>query len=219
MQLTFFNGNTVGSPHWSPDSRQIVFDARPSGSADIYVVNADGGKPRPLISGPTHDVMPSWSSDGRWVYFCSNRSGDFQVWKVPADGGQAVQVTQGGGFEAFESPDGQLVYYTRERGATAIWQASVTGGEEKQVSDQVVTGFWRYWGVRDDGIYFVPSPASGRPVIMFFSFDTRRVSRLGTIERNLLQWPGLTISPDGRWILSAEANQSISDIMLFENFR
>src|SRR3989442_8578971 len=33
-----------------------------------------------------------------------------QIWKAPAQGGLAVQVTKSGGYEAFESPDGKLVY-------------------------------------------------------------------------------------------------------------
>ncbi|MDQ3545896.1 MAG: serine/threonine-protein kinase, partial [Verrucomicrobiota bacterium] len=121
-QLTFFDGPTSGTPRWSPDGQQIVFDARPAGNADIYVMSAEGGKPRPLTLEPSHDVTPSWSRDGRWVYFCSNRSGARQIWKVPAGGGPAVQVTRQGGFEAFESPDGELLYYTKGRGPGGIWQ-------------------------------------------------------------------------------------------------
>ena len=62
---------------------------------------------------PADDAVASWSRDGKWIYFASNRSGEDQVWKMPADGGEAVRVTRKGGFVAFESPDGQWVYYTK----------------------------------------------------------------------------------------------------------
>jgi Tol biopolymer transport system component len=219
-QLTFFDGPANGTPRWSPDGQQIVFDARPAGNADIYVVSAEGGKPRPLTLEPSHDVMPSWSRDGRWIYFCSNRSGAFQAWKVPAAGGQAVQVTKQGGFEAFESLDGKLLYYTKGRGPGGIWQMPVTGGEERQVPELLSAGYWRYWAVLDDGIYFVAPKASARPTINFFNVATHRVMQLGVLERDPLQGPpGLTVSPDGRWVLYVQADQSISDIMLVENFR
>jgi Tol biopolymer transport system component len=219
-QLTFFNDTVVGSPRWSPDSRQLVFDARPNGNADIYVMSAEGGRPRPLTSEPSHDVMASWSRDGRWVYFCSSRSGTRQIWKVPADGGQAVQVTQQGGFEAFESPDGTQLYYTKGRGPGGIWQAPVAGGEERQVPGLLGAGYWRYWAVLADGIYFVSPAAAARPALKFYSFATRRVTQLGVLERDPLQGPpGLTVSPDGRSILYPQTDQSISDIMLVENFR
>jgi len=219
-QLTFFDGPTTGTPRWSPDGQQIVFDARPAGNADIYVISAEGGKPRPLTLEPSHEVMPSWSRDGRWIYFCSNRSGAFQSWKMPAGGGPAIQVTKQGGFEAVESPDGQLLYYTKGRGPGGIWQGPVAGGEESQVPELLSAGYWRYWAVLDRGIYFLAPVASARPAIKFFSFATRRVMPLGVLERDPLQGPpGLTASPDGRWVLYAQADQSISDIMLVENFR
>jgi hypothetical protein len=62
--------------------------------------------------------------------------------------------------------------------------------------------------------------SSARAAINFFSFATRRVKQIGVLEKDPLQGPpGLTVSPDGRWILFAQADQSISDIMLVENFR
>ena len=220
VQLTFSDGPVNGTPRWSPDGLQIVFDARPAGNSDIYVISAEGGKPRPLVLDPSHDVMPSWSRDGSWIYFCSNRSGAFQVWKIPAAGGQAVQVTQQGGFEAFESPDGKLLYYTKGRGPGGIWQMPVAGGDERQVPELLNAGFRRYWAVQAEGIYFVSPVSSTRAAITFFSFATRRVMQIGVLEKGPLQGPpGLTVSPDGRWILFAQADQSISDIMLVENFR
>jgi hypothetical protein len=164
--------------------------------------------------------MPSWSRDGQWIYFCSNRSGKFETWKVPATGGPAIQVTTQGGFEAFESPDGKLLYYTKGRGPGGIWQMPIEGGEEQQVPELLDAGYWRYWAVADDGIYFVAFVASARPQIKFFSFAARRVTQLGVLERDPLHGPpGLTVSPDGRSVLYAQADQSISDIMLVENFR
>jgi hypothetical protein len=184
------------------------------------VMSADGGRPRPLTSEPSHDVMPSWSRDGRWVYFCSNRGGSYQIWKMPAAGGQAVQVTQRGGFEAFESPDGESLFYTKGRGPGGIWRSPVAGGEETQVPELLGAGYWRYWVVQEGGIYFASPAASARPALMFFSFATHRLTRLGEFERPPLQGPpGLTVSPDGRWILFSQADQSINDIMLIENFQ
>ena len=79
---------------------------------------------------------------------------------------------------------------------------------------------WRYWAVQDSGIYFVAPVASARPAIKFFSFATRRVTQLGALERHPVQGPsGLAISRDGRWLLYAQVDQSVSDLMLVEHFR
>jgi hypothetical protein len=139
---------------------------------------------------------------------------------MPAAGGQAVQVTQQGGFEAFESPDGKLLYYTKGRGPGGIWQMPVAGGQERQLPELLNAGYRRYWAVQNEGIYFVSAVTGARAAINFFSFATHRVTRIGVMEKDPLQGPpGLTVSPDGRSVVYAQADQSISDIMLVENFR
>jgi Tol biopolymer transport system component/predicted Ser/Thr protein kinase len=217
VQLTSFD-RTTGTPRWSPDGRHIAFDSRKETHSDIYVISAEGGSPRRLTTENSDDVVPSWSRNGRWIYFASNRTGVQQVWKVPAEGGEAVQVTKRGGFAAFESPDGKFVYYTaRDPG---IWRVAVEGGEEAQVLDQPKLGYWGNWAVVDGGIYFVNVELKLHPTIEFFNFATGRVRQIAAMEKEaVLGGPGFAISPDGRWILYAQVDQSGSDIVLVENFQ
>jgi|GEM_PF-81036 len=217
IQITSFGGPNVGTPRWSPDGRQIAFDSNADTYQDIYVISAGGGKPRRLTVETSHNARPSWSRDGKWIYFGSNRSGTWQVWKAPSEGGQAVQVTKQGGREAFESPDGKFVYYTKGPEATSLWRTPVAGGEEIQVLDQVQQGLW---AVLEQGIYFINLKAAPYPTIELFSFATARTARIAVIEKRIpLGPPGLAVSPDGRWILLVQDDQSESDIMLIENFR
>ena len=219
MQLTDFRGARAGAPRWSPDGRQIVFDCSPDGNADIFVIDSEGGRPRRLTSEPSEDVLPSWSRDGRWVYFCSTRTGQTQIWRAPAAGGAAEQVTKQGGHEALESPDGQWLYYTKERGFPAIWRIPVTGGEETLVRDLRLPGS-SYWTITNEGLYFAGADSSDRPAINFFNFSTSKVAPVMAFEKGLpLGGPGLSVSPDGRWLLFSQVDRRGSDIMLLENFR
>jgi eukaryotic-like serine/threonine-protein kinase len=218
IQLTSFDRAT-GTPRWSPDGRHIAFDARIETHSDIYVTGAEGGSPRQLTTGTSDDVIPSWSRDGRWIYFASDRTGDRQVWKVPAEGGEAVQVTKQGGFAAFESPDGKFIYYAKFD-SPGLWRVPVEGGDEAPVLDQPKLGYWGYWAVVDGGIYFINVKVKLHPTIEFFSFATGRVRQIATMEKEpVLGSPGFAISPDGRWILYAQVDQSGGDIILVENFR
>jgi hypothetical protein len=72
-----------------------------------------------------------------------------------------------------------------------------------------------------DGVYFVARTGAAPPrPLKFFSFATRRVTQIGTVEKDPLRWvPGLAISPDRRWLLYAMIEQNTSSIMLVENFR
>ncbi len=223
IQLIYMGEVSPGSALWSPDGRQIAFDAQAEVKNDdirhIYVMNAEGGPPRRITTGASYDGMPSWSRDRRWIYFASNRSGGFQVWKVPVEGGAAVQLTKNGGFRTYESPDGKFIYYSK-LDASGLWRIPVEGGEESLILDQLQKGYWHAWAVVDEGIYFI-NPAPKPPAtIEFFSFATRRITRIASLEKESYKWGShLAISPDRRWILYTKLDQSGSDIMLVENFQ
>jgi Tol biopolymer transport system component/RIO-like serine/threonine protein kinase len=216
VQLTHFGGPHAGTPRWSPDGHQIAFDSEYGGNQNIYVVSTDGGQPRRLTTERSGDFVPNWSRDGRWVYFASDRTGTDQVWKIPAEGGKAVQVTKKGGFGPFESYDGKTLYYTKGRYLPGLWKVPVKGGEEALVLEQVQAMLWGYCGLTRKGIYFYNA---GTKAIEFYSFSTRKITSVVTPEGGpALTYPGLSVSPDGRWILYVQMDTVSSDIMLVENF-
>lgn len=220
IRLTSFRGPLVGSPSWSPDGRQIVFDCRPEGNADIFVVNSEGGQPRRLTSDAAEDIVPSWSRDGNWIYFTSNQSGRLQVWKIPANGGEAIQVTQQGGFDPVESEDGQWLYFTQDRGSSSIWRLPTSGGKETPLFDFHQKNYSRMWTLTPEGIYFAVPESSTRSTIKFFNFASGSQKTVVEIEGNLRSnVSGLTLSPNGRWLLFPLVAQHGSDLMMIENFR
>jgi Tol biopolymer transport system component len=217
-QVTSIRGAFVGSPRWSHDGRHIAFDSSREGRWNIYVIQADGGPPRRITSGKSNHVRPSWSRNGRWIYFGSDQSGEDQIWKAASEGEELVQVTKKGGHEAFESPDGQWVYYHKGRRVPQIWKVSVDGGEETLVLDQVQLG---HWAVAKTGIYFMKPPPVARPALELYRFESGEVSQVVALEKDARPGggPSLTVSPDERWLLRVQEDRSGSDIMLVENFR
>ena len=101
---------------------------------------------------------------------------------MPSSGGDAVQVTRRGGFEALESSDGRVLYFTKtDDGKEGLWSMPVSGGEEVQVVDAVIAarafaivpgGIYYIRGVSSDGNYFVPRTESD--TINFYSLRTRQ---------------------------------------------
>jgi hypothetical protein len=139
------------------------------------------------------------------------------VWKAPADEGQPIQVTKGGGFAAVESYDGKTLYYAKGLKVPGLWKVPVDGGEEALVIEQPGAGLWGYWDLTAAGIYYYNDRTRA---IEYFSFATRRVTKIATTEREPIRWdPGMSVSPDGHWILYAQSDVAASHIMLVDNFR
>jgi Tol biopolymer transport system component/DNA-binding winged helix-turn-helix (wHTH) protein len=217
MQLTHFYTVLTGTPRWSPDGRQIVFDSRPAGNADIFVIDFQDGPLRKLTSEPWNEEVPSWSRDGRWIYYASDRTGGWEVWKMPSTGGSAVQVTHHGGFAAFESPDGEFLYYAKGLIVPGLWRVPSHGGEEVEVISSLEADYWGYWAVVEGGIYYLNTTTT--PGIVFFDFTTHRSTRLFDVDRPAGGDPGLAVSPDKRTILYENVDATDSEIILVENFQ
>jgi len=217
MQLIRSNPTEAGTPRWSPDGQQIAFDSGANGDADIFVMDSQGGSPRRLTSEPSSEVVPSWSRDGRWVYFASDRTGGWEVWKMPSTGGLAVQVTRHGGFAAFESPDGKSLYYAKGLTVPGLWCIPTNGGEEVEVISSLEAGYWGYWAVIENGIYYLDTTA--KPRIVFFDFTTHRSTRVFDVDRPIRALQALAVSPDKRTILYTAMDAIRNEIILVENFR
>lgn len=220
MQITSLSGPSVGGPRWSPDGERIVFDASEE-HRDVFVVGAGGGPVRRLTTEASNEGGASWSRDGRWIYFVSDASGRSEIRRMPAEGGQSVRVVERG-LPAFESPDGEWLYYPKSypsQGDPGIWRIPVAGGEEEQVLEEGVSGAW---GLSQSGIYLLkPGGPDQLPTIELFRYDTWErevVFEFPNVER-FGMYNAFAVSEDDRSILYVQYSQTEADLMLVENFQ
>ena len=129
-----------------------------------------------------------------------------------------MQVTRHGGFAAFESPDGRFVYYAKGLRVPGIWRIPTNGGEEIELISSLEAGYWGYWAVVENGIYYLDTTA--KPGINFFDIATHRTTRVFDLDnRPAIEAPGLAVSLDKKTILYTQLDTLNSDIILVENFR
>jgi eukaryotic-like serine/threonine-protein kinase len=215
VQLTSLEGSS-GSPRWFPDGRRIVFDSDKEGHTEVYATDITTFVPQRLTNESSDDVTPSVSHDGKWIYFSSRRTGRLEIWRMPAEGGEAVQVTRKGGWRPMESPDGKVVYY-QVPDSPDVWKVAIGGGEETRVLGPIDE-----FAVAAEGIYFIEI---GRRLyvgttgnsLKFFSFAKGTTEKVADIKLN--PQVGLSVSPDGRYVLFSQLDPFVCDLMLVENFR
>ena len=196
--------------NWSPDGRQIAFEASAGGAYDGYVINATGGKARKLDA-PGSDVrFMRWSLDGQWLIFQSGQSGGIGARRVPAAGGAASPAETD--WLNQQRPQ-EARYFPRGR---ALWTRT-DEGKEREV--------FRFEGITQsrpltsrDGIYLPVNATANKPGdLMFYRLPNGPLTKVAGVEG--MSSYGLSISPDGRYLLYTKMVSSGSDLMLVENFK
>lgn len=151
------------SPVWRPDGAKVAF----SRGIEIYVMNADGSAPVPVVSpGSPADLRsasrPAWSPDGSRLAFTCEWEGGTDICLVSADGTGFVRLMRDGWGELSPawSPDGTLI-------AFATYQGDLTGDSQIAVMrpdgseiNLLVAGAEPAWSRDGSKIVFSrPSPA------------------------------------------------------------
>jgi Tol biopolymer transport system component/DNA-binding winged helix-turn-helix (wHTH) protein len=217
-QLTSFGLRATGTPRWSPDGKFIAFDSRVGGEANIYLIDPSGGIPRKLNIDIRSNNLPSWSNNGRWIYFVNGEDAHKpSVWKVAVEGGHAVRLVQYEATYPLESPDGQSLYFVRNR---YLWQASTDGSAPHQVDGMPrLMPLGEKWALSGKGIYFL-ADQMGKSELDFFDLGSRSTNRVLMLEKSPPAWMGeLAVSGDGNWLLYTRLDEQSSNLMMIENWR
>lgn len=214
VQISNFKNAMTGTPQWSPDSQKIAFDSRESGHPESYIVDISELMPRKVVTNLPATFVPSWSHDGKWLYLTTRTpnptTNPYSIYRCPAGGGDAIPLTEWGWY-ALESFDGEAVYFVR---GTELRRVLVKPVGTKSVAVEGMPSLdFDLWTVVPGGIYFVS--LEGTASIRYFDFNTKQVRQIFELDKELT---GMSVSPDGRWIVYSQVEERNSDIMLVEHF-
>ena len=130
----------VGAFDWSPDSRRIAYETRPTPDADdgrksdIYEVEVETGVTRPVAVTSASESQPKYSPDGRYLAFIRSNESAKRI-----DGSRIVLLTLAGlkSRELPASPDetpglsgwvGNRILFTEGRGTRSVVYAMPLDG-------------------------------------------------------------------------------------------
>jgi WD40 repeat protein len=123
-------------------------------------------------------------------------------------------VTHGGGGFAYESADGNTLFFARTFSTDGpLFALPLAGGPERKVLECVPS---KGFAVGQGGIYHLGCTVDPRAVPLYLLDPvTGKDLLLGKLE----QAYSPTVSPDGKGILYMKSENQGSDLMMIENFR
>ena len=89
-----------------------------------------------------------------------------------------------------------------------------------RITDALHRFSWGNFAVTDHGLYFSDAVAKGGPAILYYDFQTRRISSVVTLKQPVaLSFPNLAASRDGRTLFYSRNEFENNMILMVENFQ
>ena len=111
------------------------------------------------------------------------------------------------------------VYLVQEDSAgLSLWQETLNGGQASKILDGLAGPAI---AVTRQGIYYMaPVPGKSFNVsLAFYSFANRKSTKVADVRPGTSSGTGLSVSPDGRYLLYTQCDEETDDLILVENFR
>ncbi len=210
-RLTSFNGPFTSAPGWCSDGRRIAFDSRAPGLSALYVEDISERVPRQVLASHNNLSFPAWSEDCRWL-FASDPN--YVLYRVPSVGGRAERFTEHPSSYSLVTAD-RVVFNVTEANGVLLWSKPTNGGPEAPLEKMPLLSYEDGWAATTSGIFYTDSVAT--PIsVNFYEFASRTTRTLMTLKQRPLPagGAGITVSPDGRWLLYGQTGSEQSEIML-----
>ena len=213
-------------PAWSPDGKRIAFTSYRDGhvhaihgrpTAEIYVMDADGGNPQHLTNDLNDDRYPSWSPDGKRIVFSSERDGHFigefeitssEIYLMDADGGNQQKLTENrkNDFSPSWSPDGKRIAFSSDRKGdfvnSEIYVMDADGGNQQKLTENRDWDYAPSWSPDGKRIAFSSDGDNKQADIYVMDADGGNPQNLTNHLRNDVSpaWfvPAFAVAPAGK---------------------
>ncbi len=197
-------------PSWSPDGRRLAFSStrepadKPGRAWNaVYVVEADGTRPRRLTPTGSADYSPAWSPAGDMIAVASGSgsSGDTDLYVMAPDGTSRRRVVANAGWPAFAGDGRSLFFHSKRDGKWGIWRVGLDGTGLQRVTPPDVDAYTPSASVDGKRLVAAVSRGGHRQIVVV---DLASHSSTDLTDEPTDHW-NPSISPDGRTVVYHKA--------------
>lgn len=184
---------TIMSPAWSPDRKQIALVGYEHGRSAIYLYSTDSGKVTKLISEKGINGSPAWSPDGSKLAFVLSFETNPDIYVMDMATRKRTRLTDHYGIdtEPAWSPDGSKLVFTSDRGGKPqVYEISASGGEPKRLTFQGTQNQRPSYSPDGKSIVYVTTGAGQRIAVQDLATGSVRTLSDGPLDEGPCFAPG-----------------------------
>ena len=127
-QVLLKSNNSIISPAWSTDAKEIAYVSFENNRAQVFTQNLATGQRNLILSSRSSVSSPAWSPDNKDLAFTSTKDGNSEIYIINLKSRKITRLTENLAIdtEPAWSPEGKKIIFTSDRsGSPQIYEIDV----------------------------------------------------------------------------------------------
>ena len=138
-QVLLKSNNSIISPAWSTDAKEIAYVSFENNRAQVFTQNLATGKRNLVLSSKSSVSSPAWSPDNKDLAFTSTKDGNSEIYTINLKSKKITRLTDNLAIdtEPAWSPDGKNIIFTSDRsGSPQIYEINVRSKLKRRLTTE-----------------------------------------------------------------------------------
>ena len=138
-QVLLKSNNSIISPAWSTDAKEIAYVSFENNRAQVFTQNLATGQRNLILSSKSSVSSPAWSPDNKDLAFTSTKDGNSEIYIINLKSRKITRLTENLAIdtEPAWSPEGKKIIFTSDRsGSPQIYEINVRSKLKRRLTTE-----------------------------------------------------------------------------------